>query len=340
MKQILHAGPGLVLGIPTLGRPVPMDWALMLKSLGTPINYNTNFHIVKGREVADARNDIAQFAIDRDAKYLFFLGDDVVPPSHTIKHMIYRMEQDSTIGVIGGVYVNKEDNPSPLVFRTIGQGAYWDWKVGEFFEVFGTGMDCNLIRVDLLKQLKSDWFKTVDKDQYEDNIPAAESWTEDLYFFNRVAKETDYKVYCDGSIICQHWDVYANKAYTLPPDSLPMRRKVSTKTLKLLTVGEKFAINPAESDNFDITEAGPFEQAHFRVQLCKLPFATDSFDWVHVNDPGFNFDLSEYLRVAKPGGKVTVFFNIFLEKEQLLRIYPGSTIQGPYIEIVKVASEV
>lgn len=333
IKPILHSGPGLVIGIPTLGRPVPLDWALALKSMNTPINFSVNFHLVKGREVAEARNDIVRFALEKDAKYLFFLGDDVVPPSHTIKQFITRMEQDPTIGIIGGVYVNKDDHPAPLVFRGNGQGSYWDWKVGEFFEVTGLGMDCNLIRVDVLKALKADWFKTVDVEEYIDGKNKAETWTEDLYFYKRVAEETSFRIMCDGAIICAHWDVYSNKSYTLPPDSLPMRRKVVEKDKKVLIIGERLNINPEEIDQFDITTAGPQEQADYRTSINFLPFAGDTFDWILVNDPSFNTDVSEYLRVLKPEGKITIAFHPLLGVEKLLAVIPNSKQDGPFIEV-------
>ena len=46
MKQKLHSGPGLVVGLPTLGRPVTLDWALAFKSLNPPINFNSLFQIL------------------------------------------------------------------------------------------------------------------------------------------------------------------------------------------------------------------------------------------------------------------------------------------------------
>ena len=150
-----HAGPGLVIGLPTLGRPVPLEWAFAFKSLNPPINYNTIFQIVNGQEIGTARQAIAEFAVEKDAKYLFFLGDDVVIPPHTMRQLIYRLDQDATIDVVGGVSCSKCDPSNPLVFRGNGHGCYWDWKVGEFFEVTGMGLDCTLIRVSALKSSKN-----------------------------------------------------------------------------------------------------------------------------------------------------------------------------------------
>ena len=189
MKEIKVTGPGLLIGIPTLGRPVPFDWAMAFKSMNPPINMNSTIHIVKGKPVADARQEIAENAVKIDAKYLFFIGDDTVCPGHTLRQLLYRIENNPNLDVVGGVYCAKCDPSYPLVFRGNGQGAYWDWKIGEFFEVTGLGMDCTLIRTETLKRLSKPWFKTVDGDQFLDGINKAESWTEDLWFFNKLFKE-------------------------------------------------------------------------------------------------------------------------------------------------------
>jgi hypothetical protein len=188
MKEVKHnIGPTLMIAIPTLGRPVPLQWALNFKSMNPPINYNCDFNIVLGKEIGYARNSLAKAALARGCKYLFFLGDDVVAPPHTLRQLIYRMENNPNIDVVGGVYCAKADPPAPLVFVGNGVGSYWDWKIGEFFECTGLGMDCTLIKTDILKKIPEPWFKTVDEDSFADGKPAAEAWTEDLYFCKKVA---------------------------------------------------------------------------------------------------------------------------------------------------------
>jgi hypothetical protein len=334
MKIEHNSGPGLVIGLPTLGRPVPLDWAFAFKSLNAPANFNTVFQVVKGQEIGFARQAIAEFAVEKGAKYLFFLGDDVVTPPHTLKQLIYRMEQDPTIDVVGGVYCTKCEVPNPLVYRGNGQGCYWDWKVGEFFEVTGMGMDCTLIRVSAFKDLPKPWFKTVDKDKFLDGIPAAEQWTEDLFFFDKMGK-AGKRSFVDASVICEHWDVYSNKKYGLPIGSLPNRVIGTTKSKKCLILGDsmKFAINPAEADEFEVVRAGNTENNDYRVQWQNLPFAENEFDWVIVPDPGMELDVTEWLRVTKT--KLSILYPAILQREMILIAIPGSKIQGQFIEVEK-----
>src|ERR1041384_7317 len=125
-----NVGPTLMIAIPTLGRPVPLQWALNFKSMNPPINYNCDFNIVFGKEIGEARQQLAEAAVQRGCKYIFFLGDDVVAPPHALRQLIYRMENHPEIDVIGGVYVAKADPAAPLVFKGNGAGSYWAWKVG------------------------------------------------------------------------------------------------------------------------------------------------------------------------------------------------------------------
>src|ERR1022692_843858 len=280
MKPIQHnSGPGIVIGIPTLGRPVNLEWAMALKSMNPPINFNCVFQILKGQPVDVARNAMAKYAVEAGAKYLFFLGDDVVCPGYTLRQLIFRMEQDPTLGVVGGVYCAKCDPPAPLVFRGNGVGSYWDWKIGEYFEVTGLGMDCTLIRTEILKEIPEPWFKTVEQDQFLDGINNAESWTEDLWFFNQLGQLGKWKVMCDSFVICDHFDIYTGTTYKLPADSLPMRRKVSLKEKKALLLGFTSGDGLEE---YDLTTAGPGEGFDYRVEYGSLPFDKEQFDKVLV----------------------------------------------------------
>ena len=342
MIQKLHHGPGIVIGLPTLGRPVSLDWALAFKSLNPPINFNCIFQIVQNQEVGAARQAIAEFALEKDAKFLFFLGDDVVIPPHTLRNLIFRLEQDETIAAVGGVYCAKATPTFPLVFRGNGQGSYWDWKIGEFFECSGLGMDCTLIRVSALAGLSKPWFKTVDKDSFLDGKNEAEVWTEDLYFFNKLAEEKpDLKVYCDGGVICDHIDVYGDKKYTLPPTSLPMRQKGVVKDKKCLIIGPPLTL---QDESFDVTTYGDYEGADYRGQVQQMPFETGEFDFCIVQGISINFPtyFHEILRVVTSGGKISILPGEFMDYQKvqdwISKNFQLTAIKldGNYIELIKL----
>lgn len=337
--QINHnSGPSLLIGIPTLGRPVPLNWALSFKSLNPPINYNTIFHIINGAAVDVARNEMCKIAIEKGCKYVFFIGDDVVVPNHCLRQLIYRLDIDESIDVVGGVYCVKADPAYPLVFRGFGNGSYWDWKIGEFFQVSGLGMDCTLIRVSALTKMATPYFKTVQNDKFLDAINSAESWTEDLFFFKKL-EEQGGKVFCDGTVICEHWDVYENKKYSLPLDCPPMRQRVIQKKLRSLIIGQSAEVDEV----FEAVHFGEFEDADYRGQMGQLPFDEAEFDKIAIDNTPLCFEqyLVEWLRVLKKDGRLLMNFpspwiNLtqvveYVNKQKLGR---ASTYNN-YVEVVK-----
>lgn len=334
IKEVKHnCGATLMLGIPTLGRPVPLQWALNFKSLSPPINFNQEFNLVYGKEIGFARNALAKAALERNCKYLFFLGDDTVVPPHTLRQLIYRMENHPGVDVVGGVYCSKSDPPAPLVFRGNGVGSYWDWKIGEFFRCTGLGMDCTLIRVEILKKLPEPWFETISTDKFLDGILSVEEWTEDLRFCKKV-EEAGFGIWCDASVICEHWDVYGNKVYTLPKDSLPMRQRGVTKDKKCLMLGPRI---PLTDESYDVTLCSQDSDldVDYRLQFDNLPFESSEFDFVCVTEPVLDIEryLSEWRRVAKCGAKIAINLNKRLDSE-VVCFSLCAEMNGSFVEFI------
>lgn len=313
----MSVNTGITIGIPTLHRPTNLPWAFGLKNLTPPINYNSVYHIVENKPVADARNEIAASAVKLGHKYLFFLGDDVEVPPHTLRQLIFRMEHDDDLGVVGGVYCSKSNPPAPLVFRGNGAGSYWKWKIGEYFEVSGLGMDCTLIRVEMLKDLPEPWFRTIDGDQHLDGINHAEQWTEDLFFLEQVKKAKRWRVCCDASVMCNHWDAVNNKSYTIPGDSYPVlgTSEVLDKMnqeKKIIDIGcgpvynDFQGIKPIRVDIRD--DVNP----DYRCDVRQLtPFADKIFDVAfsshvleHIPRGEMEATLDEWIRVLKDDGEL------------------------------------
>jgi predicted SAM-dependent methyltransferase len=237
------------------------------------------------------------------------------------------MENNPTIGIIGGVYCSKSDPPAPLVFRGNGTGSYWDWKVGEFFEVTGLGMDCTLVRTSIFRQLSEPWYKTTKSDQFENGINKADEWTEDLYFLNRVSTETDFKIYCDATILCDHEDAYSGKKWNLPAYSLPTRKAAfADNEPRIVDIGcgeFKRDFNGIKPIRVDIREECAPD---YRCDVRNLPFADGSFDIVFSSHVLEHFDrmswksvLAEWTRLVATNGKlVLVLPNIMWAAQRMV----------------------
>lgn len=250
---------GVAVCVPSLGGVVPKAWAWALKFLDTPINFGSIYHSPEGLPVDEARNQCVEFALTQKCKYIFFIDEDTVPAADALRKLIFTLENNPAIDVVGGIYFAKCDPTAPLVFRGNGAGSYWDWKVGEQFWVTGIGMGCTLIRTTVFDRIEKPYFLTAKSDAHIDNIARAEAWTEDLYFGEKVLhsygwesseealvaskegkarlKSLPKPIWADGSILCDHIDVNTGKVYNLPWNSRPAVRRYAVGKKKILDLG-------------------------------------------------------------------------------------------------------
>jgi hypothetical protein len=303
--------PKLLVAFPITGRPIPVDVMFAFHSMAYPMNYGHVIQQVRGQPVDVAREYFAETAIAQGCKYIFFWDEDVACPPQAVPELIYKMEHNPDAAVIGGVYCLKRNPPEPLVFQGNGNGSCWDWKAGEFFEVSGVGMGCTVVRVEVFKDLKKPWFKTaMDYTRALDGLGGIESWSEDLWFCDRVNKTKRWKVYCDGSIICGHYDMDTSKRYDLPADSKPVQHMRVGKGKKILDLGSAFS--PYQCDEGNIVRADSEERSmpDYRCDLRKLPFGNKEFDIVfspaleHFPASDTEELLAEWRRVMKDDGEL------------------------------------
>lgn len=316
---------GITIGIPTLGRPVALQWAFAYKSLVPPINFNMVTCVVPGKPVDIARNEIVKYALINNHKYIYFIGDDTIPPHNILRQFIYRAENNKDHGVITGVYCSKSDPPAPLLFRGNGVGSYWDWKVGEYFEITGCGMDAVLIRTDVFRELEpfvgldkqgnKEFFKTVENDQFDDGVNAAQMWTEDLFFLRLVHEHTKFKIFCDGSMLCDHVDVLQNKVYRLPSDCYPVtgvNKDRQNGLKKAIDIGCG-PVHAPLGEGYHVIRTDIRDECNpdYRCDVRSLPFNNGYFDLVfssHVLEHFGRWEwkdvLKEWVRVLKPEGEL------------------------------------
>jgi len=279
--------------------------------LQPPMNYNVRYLSTWKKPVDWARNWLAERAIEAEAKYLFFMDEDVCVPPHAIRQLIYRLEHNPEAAVAGGIYCLKTDYPEPLVFVDgDGKGCYWDWHAGELFECSGIGMGCAMIRVEALAAIAKPWFQTVDDNSASlEGHNRATAWTEDLWFCKQV-REAGFKLLADGAILADHLDIGTGKAYRLPPDSKPAHKVGVVKgTKKILDIGA--GTSPYQTDEGEVVtfDARADTNPDYRGDARRLPFADGQFDVVHSSHTLEHFGrheaddvLDEWCRVLRPGG--------------------------------------
>ena len=163
------------------------------------------FDFVRGYDVATARNNIAQKALDAGVDAVLMVDNDVIIPDDALMNLL-----EDPVDVCLGFYAHRnKDNEYT--------GKTNLCKLGEFnytmqytatelkalnqsgitkFQIHGGGMGCALIRTDVFRRIKYPWYDWV-------NYPDRGTLSEDLYFCEQ-CKAAKIPIYSDTRVGCGH----------------------------------------------------------------------------------------------------------------------------------------
>jgi hypothetical protein len=220
-----HQRCHIMMAIPTLGM-VPIEFMFAAMRMQMPMNGQVFQHVVKGMEVGVARNKAVEAIMmmpkHERPRYLFFLGDDMIPEWDAFVRLYEIMEEEKW-DVLTALYYLKMEPPTPLVWRDSIVGAMQpgrDFTVGERVQVDMTGMDFTLIRTELLEKMSNPWFKTgpsvrIIKDEWLEPHITQESvvaHTEDAWFMKK-AKALGGKMGVHTGVRVSHMDTRTGNIY-------------------------------------------------------------------------------------------------------------------------------
>jgi hypothetical protein len=224
---------GVCVAVASSGRPIHIEWALAIATLSYPVGMNHAWLVSKAdpdnpqmtRDIQ--RETLAERALALGTEFLVCIDDDTVPPAHAIQSLWYILSQNPNAAVAGGIYCTKGENPEPIVYREIGQGAAYDWTLGDVFPVKGLGLGCMMIRLSALKDVPKPWFRDTHSEGPRKEIIGdvevdivSDSGTDDLYFCQKVT-DAGYEIIAHGGVLPVHMDE-DGKQYVIPEDSYPV----------------------------------------------------------------------------------------------------------------------
>ena len=233
-----------VIAYPFGGRPVPCDWHLAVRSLTLPCNVNVRevyrrSYFSKQTQkwtipLEIAQTEMVEEALKVNAQYVLFIEDDTIPPPGILLELSRVLDtSDPSIMVCGGIYTTRTNPPEPIVYMGPGQGAYWNWKLGQIFECWACGMGATMIRTEIFKMMPKPWFKELksmeEVREFPDLFPTEGitpgqkgGVSTDMFFYSKLA-HMGFKVLAHGGVLPIHWDVEKNVGYWLPKDTPPTR---------------------------------------------------------------------------------------------------------------------
>lgn len=181
------------LTIPTLGL-IDVQVVSRLFTLHRPLNAKVTPCWPVGMATATARIKAVEAAIKADCTHIFFLDHDVLLPPETLTVLAAHNRP-----IACGLYYTKSKPPEPLLIRD--EAVLADWEHGDLVEVDVTGLGCALIDLEVFKELEQPWFETGTR------------YTEDSYFYRKLAKATGIRPVVDTGLCCAHKDLATGELF-------------------------------------------------------------------------------------------------------------------------------
>jgi len=184
-----------------------------IQMMHVPIHHSMDWHYPRNMPVDKARTDAAEKALKDGCKYILFRDYDVLAPPNALNVLMAR-----DVDVISAPYLSKQKPPWPLIIKD--GTPTWAWKHGDVVKCDRVGMGCTLIKTELFERLPKPWFQTSHKEHSElgINAPAVQSYTEDMFFCERIYEELGIRPYADTSVFCVHMDLETRERYMYDPE--------------------------------------------------------------------------------------------------------------------------
>ena len=154
------------------------------------------FDIVRGHDVAVARNEIAMLAQRGQYDYCLMVDSDTLIPANTLELML-----ENPVDICLGVCPRKNtrDGKTAMV-KMDSEGYancyYYDNLPAERTKVKGGGFACALVRTSVFTRMDNPWF------QYTTNADGS-TFGEDFYFCQN-ARFMGYDIWMDPRVRCGH----------------------------------------------------------------------------------------------------------------------------------------
>lgn len=216
-------------GICTISRgQVPVKWVVHLDRARAyfPVGLVWKHIFVERLPWAAARNEIVFKAKKHSFEWIFFIDDDVFIPDDALVSLMSHGKK-----IVSGVYWTKATPSSPVIFKEMGAGPFYDFELRKLIEIAGSGLGCCLIHMSVfdafdkagIPYFVENWIFHDKKSGNNLKCPVGE----DHYFFTK-ARELGFTVYADTNVLCDHYDFITDRSYPTPD----VVRRYTEKVLK------------------------------------------------------------------------------------------------------------
>ena len=160
------------------------------------LDYDGERMMISNSLVYDARNKLADVAIENNFDYLLFIDSDMVFPKDGYKRLLSHNKD-----IVGGLYFGRRGEHSPVAYKEVVTRTTFRNpsctpidNISGLQEVQGIGLGFCLIKVEVLKKIRK---------RYKSIFEPIKGLGEDLAFEYK-ARKLGYKIYCDCDIDLGH----------------------------------------------------------------------------------------------------------------------------------------
>src|SRR3990167_9537931 len=201
----------VIISICSLTGLVRLEWAIAFRKMIIPFGREMTLSIIERQSPVSAARNLAIYeAQQRDAKYMLFWDDDLIPKmTDAFAKLVAAMDNIPEATLIGSVCPIRRDPAEPVVVKKKGEGAWYGWRDGKIHKVYTTGTAFLLIRMDDLADIDVPEIEidgdTV-KQYFGEYLPEiGEITTDDFYLAELMAKHNKLWL-VHGGVICHQID--------------------------------------------------------------------------------------------------------------------------------------
>lgn len=186
----------ILIAVPT-GETIEPEVFKAIYSMKTS-GHDVAFDYVRGYDVANSRNQIAEKALDGAYDYVLFVDSDTIPPEDTLELMLEDPVPDICLGICPRK--NTKDGKTAII-----RNGTRGWVDGSFYysdlpegkvRVKGGGFACALVKTQLFRQMSKPWFRYA---IYDDGSILSED-----FFFCDKAQWENALIMADFRVRCGH----------------------------------------------------------------------------------------------------------------------------------------
>ena len=145
----------IIVSICSLTGLVRLEWAIAFRQQIVPFGRDVIISIIeRSSPVSAARNLAIYEAQKRDAKYMLFWDDDLIPRlTNAFAQLIGTMDNVLEATLVGSVCPIRREPAEPVVVKEEGGGAWYGWRDGKIHPVYSSGTAFLLIRMEDLEDI-------------------------------------------------------------------------------------------------------------------------------------------------------------------------------------------